>query len=73
MKTRPIGEIFNDSGTSLEVVEIDEHQVCDGCDGCFYDMGMCGCVAGDNAGCCTVSNRTDGKNVIFKEIKEVEE
>ena len=67
MITRPIGEIFNDSGTSLEVVEVDEQQACDGC---FFDMGMCGCVAGDNAGCCTVSNRTDGKNVIFKEIKE---
>lgn len=69
MKTRPIGEIFNDSGTSLEIVEVDVHQ---GCDGCFYDMGFCGCVAGDNAGSCGMSYRTDGKNVIFKELKEGE-
>lgn len=69
MITRPVGETFDDCGTTLKVVEADPQDLCLGC---FYDMGFNGCVAGDNAGCCAISNRTDGKNVIFKEFKEDE-
>lgn len=63
-KTRPIGEIFENSEVKLQVVEKDD------CIGCYFwskkschdfimQTGYCGCGI-----------RKDHKNVIFKQIIE---
>lgn len=67
---RPIGEIFEDSGIKLKVVE---SETCF-CDGCYYQSNSCELLFGSNdtkkeCGQCAMRKRPDGKNVIFKEVK----
>ena len=38
-----------------------------GCDGCFFER--CGCIVGEQLLCCH-TERSDHKNIIFKEVKE---
>ena len=40
-----------------------------GCDGCFFD-GNGGCVAISLGMECSPKYRSDGKNIIYKEVKE---
>ena len=64
MKTRPIGERFQDGDVTLEVSK----EVC-GCDGCYYDAGK-KCVANDDvAGGCLRSVRPDKTSVIFEKVE----
>ena len=50
----------------LKVVE-DEKE---GCDGCFFD-GRNGCCVAISLGMeCVPKYRSDGKNIIYKEVKE---
>jgi hypothetical protein len=64
MKTRPIGERFQDGDVTLEV----KKEVC-GCDGCYYDAGK-GCVANDDvAGGCIGCERSDRMFVIFEKVE----
>lgn len=65
MKELKVGERFS---VTLEVVEQD------GCDGCFfgisdtcYNPTMNGLVDGFS---CESEDRSDGKGIIFKEVKE---
>ena len=54
----------------LEIVreEIEEQEnINDGCKGCFFDNY--GCNASDMFKC-GYANRSDGKGIIFKEVKE---
>ena len=60
MKKLKVGERIT---ITLEVVE---HN---GCTGCFFDANTC-CYANRLGFKCGKSTRSDGKNVIFKEIKE---
>lgn len=76
MKTRKIGSKFwwhvdPDTNIQLEVVEVSyEH----GCKGCYCSRGPC-CLADNNdiTGPCISELREDGKDVIFREVKENEE
>ena len=67
---RPIGEVFEDKGVKLKVVEV---ETCF-CDGCYYqDKGVCKnafaiATPDKNLGSCCKSKRKDSKNVIFKEV-----
>ena len=67
---RPIGEVFEDRGVSLKVVEVDNCF----CDGCYYQhKGLCknafAIATPDKIlGSCSKSKRDDNKNVIFKEV-----
>lgn len=49
---------------TLEVVEASKDYRCDGC---FFDAKD-GCVE-THGWCCLCRNRTDGKSIIYKEIK----
>lgn len=63
MKTRPIGERFQDGDVTLEVKKI-EH-----CEGCYYNTGK-GCVANDDvAGGCIECERSDRTPVIFEKVE----
>lgn len=67
MKTRPIGERFQDGDVTLEVKNIVH---CAGyCDGCYYDTGNECVVNDDVAGGCLCSERTDRTFVIFKLVE----
>lgn len=63
MKTRPIGERFQDGDVTLEVKK-NEH-----CEGCYYNTGK-ECVATyDVAGECASGLRSDKKPVIFEKVE----
>ena len=62
MKTRPIGERFQDGDVTLEV----KKEVC-GCDGCFY-KGACPFDIWHIAGECTKQLRSDKTHVIFEKV-----
>lgn len=62
MKEFKVGERVT---VTLEVVEAVK-----GCDGCFFDERYGCCVAISLGLECTPKYRSDGKNVIFKEVKE---
>ena len=61
MKELKVGERLT---ITLEVVEAVK-----GCDGCFFDRDG-GCVAISLGIECSPEYRSDGKNIIFKEVKE---
>ena len=61
MKELKVGERLT---ITLEVVEAVK-----GCDGCFFDRDG-GCVAISLGMQCAPKYRSDGKNIIFKEVKE---
>ena len=52
---------------TLEAVEAVEGK---GCDGCFFDRTNSFCVAIALGMECASKYRSDGKNIIYKEIKE---
>lgn len=57
---RPIGNIFEYEGITIEVVE-DAYDICNGC---FFDNNSCLSVAETRGDCC---KRRDGKVVLFKD------
>lgn len=63
IKTRPIGERFEDNGILLEVVKYGR-----GCRKCYYVNSVGGCSAHKQAEC-AAPHRPDRTNVIFKEVK----
>ena len=64
MKTRPIGERFQDGDVTLEVMKD-----AGGCKGCYYDEYYL-CTANDElAGECTSSLRIDRTPVIFSKVE----
>jgi hypothetical protein len=65
MKTRPIGERFQDGDVTLEV----KKEVCEYCTGCYYDTGETCVVNGDVAGECASWLRSDKKSVIFEKVE----
>ena len=67
IKTRPIGDVFQDEkGVSLKVVEGVSF-----CKGCFYFADELSCNVSDreNTGYCTETQRQDKIDIIFKKIK----
>ena len=60
MKELKVGE-----RVTLEVTEIDKES----CKGCFFDRDG-GCVAISLGMECSPKYRSDGKNIIYKEVKE---
>ena len=62
--TREIGDIFDNNGMKLKVVELES------CKGCYYKNGT-SCI-NDNikSGDCSDHFRTDNKSVIFKKVKK---
>lgn len=65
---RKIGEIFACDGVTLEVVE---GESCDSCEGCYFQEEKIPCIrpAIKNAvGCCLDYKRKDLKSVIFKKL-----
>jgi hypothetical protein len=66
MKTRPIGERFQDGDVTLEVKN-NEH--CAYCAGCYYGTGKECVVNDDVAGGCLRRERTDRTSVIFVKVK----
>lgn len=61
--TRPIGEVFEYDGVTLEVVENGL------CRGCYFDKD--GCIESSTiTGACSCIDRSDKKSVIFKEKKQ---
>lgn len=76
--TRPIGEKFDHNGVTLEVSkwEAAKCKSNNSCVGCYFDTYIGKCLPQRDlniTGCCAGYYRTDGKNVIFKEIKEVKQ
>ena len=63
---RKIGEIFERAGEMIECVENKDGV----CGPCFFNKGTC-CHNTDE-GFCDIAFRTDGKNVMFKKIKDME-
>lgn len=61
---RKIGETFEFEGKKIEV-----KAASNGCDGCFLKEKCC-IDSADLVGTCGAGDRTDGKNVIFVEVKE---
>ena len=61
---RLIGERFEYDERLIEVVEGDVYDSCDEC--MFLAVGNCPSVAGQ----CSFLCRTDGKSVVFKEVKD---
>lgn len=64
MKELKVGERVT---ITLKAVEAVEGK---GCDGCFFDGRHSYCAAILLEMECTAKYRSDGKNVIFKEVKE---
>lgn len=60
---RKIGEIFEFEGKTYEVIE----SLRNICDNCAFSGE---CDATETVGSCSCTSRLDGKNVIFKEIKD---
>lgn len=66
---RKIGEVFECDGKKLQVME-DTFEVCDGC----YFVNERNCIDRlDTRGLCHSAKRKDGRNVTFKEIKDMNE
>ena len=64
---RQIGEQFDFLGVKLEVVEGEENS----CDGCYIGgTQICGyeCII-NYLGFCASSERSDGKDIIFKKVE----
>ena len=61
MKELRIGQIVTITLEAVEAVK--------GCDGCFFDR-YGGCVAISLGMECSPKYRSDGKNIIYKEVKE---
>ena len=66
---RPIGEVFEDKGVKLKVVEVETFF----CDGCYYQDDNCELVLVNPqskkiSGQCAANYRKDQKYVIFKEV-----
>ena len=55
---------------TLETVEAVEAVEGKGCDGCFFDGTNSFCVAIALGMECASKYRSDGKNIIYKEVKE---
>ncbi len=55
---------------TLETVEAVEAVEGKGCDGCFFDVTNSFCVAIALGMECASKYRSDGKNIIYKEVKE---
>lgn len=69
IRTRPIGDVFQQGGRSYEVVEVDQSN---GCRGCGMNIGTMDepCIADIEAcGLCYQSIRSDNKSVIFKQLE----
>ena len=64
MKELKVGERVT---ITLEAVEAIKSK---GCEGCFFDGRNGGCVAISLGMECTPEYRSDGKNIIYKEVKE---
>lgn len=64
MKTRPIGERFQDGDVTLEV----KKEGC-GCDGCYYGTGKECVVNDDFAGGCLRDERSDKTPIIFEKVE----
>ena len=69
-----IGKTFNIGYRKFEVVKITTEYNC--CENCFFDKddGFCTCIGLDMQvegliPYCSNYNRTDNKNIIFKEVK----
>ena len=62
MKELKVGERVT---ITLEAVE-----TVNGCDGCFFDKRNGCCVAISLGMECSPKYRSDGKNIIYKEVKE---
>ena len=66
IRTRPIGYVFNQNGKKYKVCK---GKGCDGCD--FFKEGNKTCNARiDLAGLCFHGMRSDGVDVVFKEVKD---
>lgn len=63
MKELKVGE-----RVTIEVQEEAKESVI--CTGCCFNLGNLRCVSPDIFGDCRGGRRSDGKNVIFKEVKE---
>ena len=50
------------------IITLEAVEAIRGCDGCFFDIDG-GCVA-LSLGMCSTKYRSDGKNIIYKEVKE---
>ena len=55
---------------TLETVDAVEAVEGKGCDGCFFDVTNSFCVAIALGMECVSKYRSDGKNIIYKEVKE---
>ena len=64
---KKIGEIFEHNGVTLITIEDKNNS----CKGCFFSGGT-RCAAGDSEIFCSASCRDDNKNVIFKEVEDME-
>lgn len=72
IRTRQIGDVFQQGGRSYEVVEVEP---CNECRGCGMKIGTIDdpCIADIEAcGLCYKSMRSDNKSVIFKKIEHEE-
>lgn len=70
---REVGEIFGFNDVKLQVKDTGE-KAC--CDGCYFDEFWHSCVrngCGIYAGYCYGLFRSDGKNVIFVEVRDDKE
>lgn len=69
---RKIGETFSYNGTKLEVVEqsLENKDIENACNDCYFKSNfMFGCYKNNEiVGECCCIRRTDGKDVIFKEV-----
>lgn len=72
IRTRQIGDVFQQGGRSYEVVEVNQSN---GCRGCGMNIGTIDepCIADiEVCGLCYKSMRSDNKSVIFKQINKKE-
>ena len=65
-----VGERVTVTLETVEAVEAVEAVEGKGCDGCFFDRTNSFCVAIALGMECASKYRSDGKNIIYKEVKE---
>lgn len=65
---RKIGEVFEFEGKKYEVVEDDKPDKENDCYKCIFDIEP-GCFSSTRGVCCS-TERTDGKEVVFIEVRE---
>lgn len=67
---RKVGETFDFNGVKLQAVDTGREAICNGCFFSDPEHASCDKPKPDRMGYCYGPDRSDGKNVIFVEVKQ---